>query len=191
MEGAESNHVGEQPAGTTPDASAQFIAQLTQVQLPLAVYVRSLMPGDSMANDIAQQANVKIWEKRQDFEPGTNFKAWAFAIARYEVLNYRKRAARDARLVFSGELQEQLASDLAANESNLGQRHDALRACIQTLRPKDQQLLLQRYGSNEPLAEYADRIGRTVNSLKVSLHRLRGKLLECIRTKVQVSEARP
>ena len=49
-----------------------------------------------------------------DFTLGTNFKAWAFSVARYEVLNYRKQQARDARLVFSEELEETFAEELAA-----------------------------------------------------------------------------
>ena len=84
-----------------PNPDSQFVALLTSVQLPLSIYVRSLMPGVSMAKDVAQQASMKIWENRNDYQPGTNFKAWAFSIARYEVLNFRKRSARDARHVSS------------------------------------------------------------------------------------------
>lgn len=83
------------------ERDAQFVTELTTNQLQLSLYVRSLLPGDSAAHDVAQQANAKIWEMRAEFELGTNFKAWAFSIARYEVLNYRKKQARDARLVFS------------------------------------------------------------------------------------------
>ena len=53
---------------------------------------------------MVQQTNAKLWEKRTEFELGTNFQAWSSAIARYEVLNYRKKQARDARLTFSDEL---------------------------------------------------------------------------------------
>ncbi|MCB9875929.1 MAG: RNA polymerase subunit sigma-24, partial [Planctomycetaceae bacterium] len=88
------------------DRDSRFVNELTTNQLSLSLYVRSLLPGDSAAHDVAQQANAKIWEKRGEFELGTNFKAWAFSIARYEVLNYRKRQSRDARLVFSDDLEQ-------------------------------------------------------------------------------------
>ncbi|WP_197442912.1 sigma factor [Lignipirellula cremea] len=52
-------------------------------------------PGDAAAQDVAQQTSARIWEKRADFQPGAHFKAWAFSIARFEVLNYRKQQVRD------------------------------------------------------------------------------------------------
>ena len=60
--------------GDSQSIDARFVGQLTAVQVPLLVYVRSLLPGDPAARDVAQQANATIWAKRADFEPGTNFK---------------------------------------------------------------------------------------------------------------------
>lgn len=62
----------------------EFVAQLTEIQLALRLYVQSLMPGDVAAHDVAQQANATLWRKRNEFAPGTNFKAWAFSVARLE-----------------------------------------------------------------------------------------------------------
>ena len=112
------------------DFDTAFVTQLTEHQLGLQLYVRSLLPGDPAAGDVAQQTNTKLWEKRSQFEMGTNFKAWAFSIARYEVLNYRKSQARDSRLVFSGELEEIIESELAEPNPNLRLRHEALRECL-------------------------------------------------------------
>ena len=94
---------------------------------------------------MVQQANATIWTKRTDFEPGTNFKAWAFSIARFEVLNYRKQQARDARLVFSDELEQTIATELADAPDDFQDRHEALKACLRKLRHEDRELLLHRY----------------------------------------------
>ncbi len=159
---------------------ARFVGQLTAVQVPLLAYVRSLLPGDSAARDVAQQANATIWEKRAAFEPGTNFKAWAFRIARYEVLNYRKRQARDARLVFSDELEQTITRELADIPDDFQERQEALTECLRQLREADRELLLHRYAQTGTLAEFAARAGRSVGGLKVTLHRLRSALLACI-----------
>lgn len=164
---------------------AQFVGQLTAAQVPLLAYVRSLLPGDPAARDVAQQANATIWAKRADFEPGTNFKAWAFSVARFEVLNYRKRQARDARLVFSDELEQTIAAELADAPDDFHDRQEALKACMQHLRPEDRNLLLHRYSHAEPLAGYAARVGRSVGGLKVTLHRLRAGLLGCIERRLR------
>ncbi|MEZ6040057.1 MAG: sigma-70 family RNA polymerase sigma factor [Planctomycetaceae bacterium] len=175
---------------TSPgDFDTAFVTQLTEHQLALQLYVRSLLPGDPAAGDVAQQANTKLWEKRTDFELGTNFKAWAFSVARYEVLNFRKSQARDSRLVFSGELEEIIESELAEADYNLQLRHEALRECLGKLRAQDRQLLLQRYSHRSTLAEYAEMIGRSPGGLKVTLHRLRSALLACMQRQLETGEA--
>ncbi|MEZ6056742.1 MAG: sigma-70 family RNA polymerase sigma factor [Planctomycetaceae bacterium] len=168
---------------------SDFVAQLTQHQLALQMYVRSLLPGDAGASDVVQQANATIWAKRGEFELGTNFKAWAFSVARFEVLNYRKRQARDARLVFSDELEQIVEAELAGMDLRLQERHDALRACLENLRPQDRMLLLHRYSSGGTLAEFAETVGRSVGGLKVTLHRLRSALLGCVERRLSVEEA--
>mgnify|MGYP000113776971 CR=1 FL=1 len=35
------------------------------------------MPGMDGVDDVLQETNVVLWEKRATFEPGTNFRAWA------------------------------------------------------------------------------------------------------------------
>jgi len=166
-----------------------FVAQLTEHQLALQLYVRSLLPGDLAAGDVTQQANTKIWEKRSEFELGTNFKAWAFSIVRFEVLNYRKKQARDARLVFSGELEEVIESEMAEADLCLQKRHEALRECISKLRLVDRQLLMHRYSSRGTLAEFAEVVGRSLGGLRVTLHRLRSALLACMKRRLGTEEA--
>jgi len=173
------------------ERESQLVAQLTWIQLPLRLYVQSLLPGDTAAKDVAQQANSTIWRKRSDFEPGTNFKAWAFAIARYEVLNYRKQQARDSRLVFSEELEATFAEELADRVDDFDRCHAALRHCLGELRPKHRDLLLHRYSRGGTLQEFSERTGNTVGGLKVTLHRLRNALLKCIEGRLAKTEARP
>lgn len=169
-----------------------FVALLTEIQMPLRLYVQSLMPGDSAAHDVVQQANATLWKKREDFTLGTNFKAWAFSVARYEVLNYRKQQARDSRLVFGEELEQIIAEDLSERDDDTEQRHEALKGCLEKLRQQDRELLLHRYtASAGTLDEFAERVGRSVGGLKVTLHRLRNALLGCIEKQLGTTEARP
>lgn len=166
------------------EEDSTVVALLTECQLPLRLYVLSLMPGDASAGDVIQQTNAKIWEKRDEFEPGTNFKAWAMAIARYEVLTHRKQQARDARLCFSSELEHTIAAEMVEMKDDLAERQAALRECMKSLKPASRELLLQRYTSRKPLAEFAQQVGRSVGGLKVTLHRLRTSLAECVQRRL-------
>jgi len=182
-------HLDQQTHMSNADHEARFLLELTNVQLPLRLYVQSLLPGDAAAHDVAQYANATMWEKRDTFELGTNFKAWAFAIARFEVLNYRKQQARDARLVFSDELEETFAEELAQQSDDLERRHAALKTCLGKLRDKDRGLLMHRYAKTGTLDEFARAAGRSVGSLKVTLHRLRNALLACMQKELSNPEA--
>ena len=162
------------------DSEAAFVTQLTEHQLALNLYVRSLLPGDPAVCDVLQQTNAKLWEKRSEFVLGTNFKAWAFSVARFEVLNHRKSQARNSKLVFSSDLEDVFTSELADSELNFQERLDALRECLTKLKPQDRQLLMHRYSSPGGLEEYAARVDRSLGGLKVTLHRLRSALRVCM-----------
>jgi RNA polymerase sigma-70 factor (ECF subfamily) len=138
---------------------------------------------------VAQLANTTIWKKRRDFEIGTHFKAWIFSIARYEVLNFRKRQARDSRLVFSDELEEIFAAELPDLANDLDARHAALQGCLEKLKPADRDLIRHRYFKSTSLKDYSAEIGRSVGSLKVTLFRLRNRLQSCIEDKLAVASA--
>lgn len=174
---------------TESERESQFVGLLTEVQLPLRLYVQSLLPGDPAARDVAQHANATIWRKREDFVSGTNFNAWAFSIARFEVLNYRKQQVRDARLVFSEELEETFAAELSNAGDDFERRQEALKDCLEKLRLKDRDLLLHRYSNSGTLADYSNRTGQSVGGLKVTLHRLRNALLGCIQKRLGAPEA--
>lgn len=177
------------PNSNSEDSNSAFIAELTEHQLALRLYVRSLMPGDMAFSDVSQQANMKIWEKRSAFELGTNFKAWAFSIARYEVLNHRKRQAKHNRLVFSDDLENMIEADLVGSELDIQQRLEAMRLCLSKLREQDQQLLLHRYSGQGTLVEFAERVGRSPGGLKVTLCRLRSAILVCMQQRLGNAEA--
>ena len=158
----------------------RFVELLTQIQVPLLLYVRSLMPGEPAVRDVVQNTNATIWQKHHDFELGTNFKAWAFSIARYEVLNHRKQQARDGRLVFSDDLMQMITAEMIAYEEDTQSLLEALQRCLNKLRPQDRDLIDYRYAGQGNLEEYARKVGRSAGGLKVSLHRLRNTLLACI-----------
>lgn len=167
------------------DADGELVASLTQCQSLLLIYIRSLMPGDRAAEEVLQQANAKIWQKRSEFASGTNFRGWAMAIARYEVLNHRKKQARDARIHFSSELEAIIADEVECLGDDLSARHSALKICLDELKPESRELLLSRYAATESMNEFAARIGRSAGGLRVTLTRLRSMLAQCIQRRLE------
>ena len=162
------------------ECSAEFVSLLTRHQPDLWSYLITLMPGDPDTADVLQKTNLVLWTKQQDFEPGTNFRAWAFAVARFEVLAHLKKRKREGIVLLDDELLDMIAQEapdaLAASDRRLA----ALERCLHQLRPQDRKLLDHRYRSNVGLDEFAARVGRSVSALSVTLHRLRSSLRKCV-----------
>ena len=171
-------------SNSQPEDEAEFVAMLTASQNAIAFAVRALMPGERSVDEVVQQTNAKIWQKRGEFEAGTNFRAWAGAIARFEVLNYRKQQARDARIKLSDELEDIIVAETAGIDDEILSRQAALHECLKGLKSESREMLLSRYSGEETLAQLAERVGRSVGGIKVTLCRLRTALLECIQRRL-------
>jgi RNA polymerase sigma-70 factor (ECF subfamily) len=174
------------PSSDSED-STEFVRELTSHQTAMLAYVRSLAPGGSGARDLLQEVNLTLWQKREAFMPGTNFKAWAFQTIRYHLLNHRRRLTAHGWLVFDDDLLEQMAPDVEADPEALEERHLALRQCLKKLRQQDRDLLHHRYASGSPLSEYAAATRRSPGTLKAILFNLRSLLRRCIERQLQDS----
>lgn len=160
--------------------SEEFVRELTNHQTSMLAYIRSLAPGDSGARDVLQEVNVTLWQKRDSFELGTNFKAWAFQTIRYHILNHRRKMAAKGWLVFDDDLVERMSPESGLEPEELEERHLALRTCLGKLRPKDRDLLHHRYATDSSLNVYAVSTGRSAGTLKALLFNLRASLRTCI-----------
>lgn len=158
-----------------------FITQLTMAQPSLWAYVFSLLPDHVAAQDVLQETNLTLWRKVQDFQPGTNFVAWACQVAYFHVLSHRRRVRRD-RLVLDDGVFEYLAERQADRAAELGDRLVALRGCLDKLPAPSRKLLEERYAPGGSVKELADAGGRSVASLSQLLYRIREKLLNCMET---------
>jgi RNA polymerase sigma-70 factor (ECF subfamily) len=160
--------------------SEEFVTELTNHQTSMLAYIRSLSPGNSGARDLLQEVNITLWQKRDSFELGTNFKAWAFQTIRYHMLNHRRRLVSHGWLIFDDDLIERMSPEFEVEPDELEERHLALRECLKRLRPQDRELLHHRYATSSSLQEYAVATNRSAGTLKAILFNLRAALKRCI-----------
>ena len=72
--------------------SAKFKDELAGFVPNLRAFARSLTRNPDQADDLVQETLVKAWHHRDMFQPGTNLKAWLFAILRNaHISDIRKR----------------------------------------------------------------------------------------------------
>lgn len=159
--------------------SAEFIQDFTRNQRRLYLFILAQIPNPVDAEEVLQETNVVIWRKYSQFAPGSNFFAWACQIANFEVLKFRERKHRD-RLYFSDEFVQQIADEALDNQEFLELRRKALAHCLSKLRPRDRELVEQRYAPGNNGKGVAEYLQRPVNSVYQSLGRIRKTLMECI-----------
>lgn len=162
-----------------PGSSEAYVQQLIAHQEDLRAFIYSLLPNSPCADDVLQNTNLVLWKKRNSFKQGTNFHAWAFKIARYQVQHQYDRAVRETRLVFSEELLDQVADTASApqlSDANLV----ALRGCMAKLNDKQREVVTARYSQGHSLEQYATQTKSTAGSLRIALYRIRSTLRRCV-----------
>ena len=182
-----SRDVTEPPAPSAADSTpglplgpdAEFVQLFTRNQRRLFLHILAQVPHPVDAEEILQDVNIIAWSKFSQFQAGTNFPAWIAQIATFEIMKYRSRKRRE-RLQFSEEYLEAVAQESLVRSEDLEARRAALVQCIQKLRPRDRELIQQRYAPGESGKALAETIGRPANSVYQSLGRIRRTLLECI-----------
>ena len=126
------------------------------------------------AEDIAQDAMVRAWRKRDSLRDSGARKSWLATIVRNEALRELSR-------------NRPLASDLV--EVNLGSDDDRvlatveradLHAALECLNKRDRQLVRLRYDEDMTQEAIAHRLGIPLGTVKVRLHRVRAKLRRSI-----------
>jgi len=161
------------------DRRKQLMALMTRHQRRIYSYIYTLVPSRPDADDILQETCLVICEKFDEFEPGTDFVAWACQIAYWRVKYARQKFAR-AKVFFSQDVLDAVATTAAGMNAELDSRHEALSHCLEKLNPRDRDFLLTRYEAGCGVREAARRSGRSMAAAYKALTRIRKLLFDCV-----------
>lgn len=156
----------------------------------LAAFVRMLVGGGDRAEDLYQETCLEIWRSRERFESGADFGRWARGVARNVVLRACRSRGGAPTTPFGPEVVEQLAEAWEERLDGPTEREVALRACLDELSAPHQQLMDLAYREERSHAEVAASTGRTTGSVKVLLHRIRKKLMDCVNRRLREGDGR-
>ena len=152
-------------------------------QRRILAFVLSLQPNLDDAEDIVQYVSRTLWEKFDRFEPGTNFAAWAFEIARLKVLEFRRQQARSTTLLSEG-LIDQLADEAAERGRYAEARQRALDGCLEALDDRQRKLVAARHAQQFRLQDLARELGRSTVTVRKMLRNVYGVLAACVERKL-------
>jgi RNA polymerase sigma-70 factor (ECF subfamily) len=167
----------------------QVVQEIARRQSRLRGFARCLLVRFSDVDDMLQEIHAVLWEKANEFQPGTNFWAWANRIARFKVLNHFRKLGRE-RLVFDEPILEELAEIATRKLEQLDQRRAALDHCLQQLPPPERRLIDSRYAAGHTIELISESIDRPAGSVRQALDRIRATLQACIKRQLAMGGER-
>ena len=83
----QNNSSSQVPEGNDVDGpDTEFIDQFVTTQRRVYLFLLAQLGNPDIAEEVLQNTNVVIWSKWKNFEPGTNYIAWVYRIASFEVM---------------------------------------------------------------------------------------------------------
>jgi RNA polymerase sigma-70 factor (ECF subfamily) len=166
---------------SNPRRYDEFVELLQRNTGTILAYTNALLLNWDDAEDVFQETCVVLWRKFDEFQPGSNFTAWALSIARNKAMDFQKSRSR-RRAYFTPELQAVLMADVAQPEQPVADDGlDALSRCMALLDEGDRNMVRLSYGDGVRVRQLAARLGRSPQSVHNSLRRIRTALMECVR----------
>lgn len=165
--------------------SREFDALLADAQPRLRGYVAAILGAWSDVDDMVQETNLVLVAKRETFEPGTNFIAWAFRVAYFKATTWRRDRMREGRVTLSEFAFQEIAAHAGEHFEERPSLEAALAECLKRLPPKEREVVNAKYVERIPLVNLTATFGCSANSLHKVISRVRLALRKCIEKNLQ------
>src|SRR3954452_744499 len=154
------------------DRFTELVRLFTTYEVRLRAFAMTLLANHADVEDVLQQANLTLWAKFHEFEPGTNFMAWAPRLLSLKLKQHRRRQSRD-KLQFGDAYQDAILREASRAEfvAELGEREHALADCIAKLRHEHREMLQARYHDEDGMDTLARRFYRSRDAIYNTLSR--------------------
>jgi len=167
--------------------TAQFLPLFSANSRRVYTYILTLLPHRADADEVFQEVSALLWERFDEYTPGTHFGAWACRCAYYKVLQFRDRNKTRPH-PFSDTLLAALDAETAAMEETVDAEYDALANCLEKLAVRDRDLIMLRYSEGGEPRRMAQRLNRSIKSVYKSLNRIRKALSMCVARQITIGE---
>ncbi len=163
-----------------------FLDLLARHEAQIMGFIWSVTPRHDVADDLFQQTVLTMWQRIDQFDPDTNFLAWACTIAKFKALEYSRTKKR---LLFDNDIVAKLADEHGSEDIELRfQRRKTLVGCLAKLKPDDRSLVEICYQGDRPINQVAGELGRSARAVYKTLARIRKLLHRCVQTTMAQAE---
>ena len=133
------------------------------------------------AEEVAQDVFVKAYRSLSDFRGESKFSTWLYTIVTTSCITFLRKKKLDTQSLDNErvfEVADSQDSGMSANQVEQKSRHAMVNQAIQLLSPDDAKLITLFYKGEQSLDEIGKIMGIDPNTVKVKLHRARGRLKE-------------
>ena len=130
------------------------------------------------AEEIAQDAFIKVYSSLKDFRHKSKFTTWIYQIV-YNAAISRVRKKKTEKVSISNELAENYTLDDIVENLDILEREEQKKLvdeAIEALEPQEKMLIELYYAGETPVNEIADITGLSASNVKVKLFRIRNKM---------------
>jgi RNA polymerase sigma-70 factor, ECF subfamily len=178
-------------ANNEPDGGSrteEFLKLSMSAHRRLLAFILTLTPNQTDAEDLLQETTMVMWRRFNEYRPGSDFIAWGITIARYKVLNYRKKYAT-SHVQFSDDVLDVLQAEAPGMLKELDSRTEIVRKCLRKLEEKDINLIRLRYGKGLTFQAISEQLGRSAQSIHKSIARIHNAIIFCVRRTITPEHA--
>ena len=163
------------------DHGEQFISLFVRHQKQIYATILGQIPNTSDADDIFQETMAVCWRKFDQFEPGTHFVRWACTIAKYIILDFRRRRASKGVVLLADDILDALSERCECVQDHVTDRLEALQGCVAKLDDRARRLVRLKYEQDESVENIALEYNLSTRRIYQTLSQINGVLLRCIR----------
>ena len=173
----------------TQDNSDKFLSLLLPSQKRILGYILAYVPNYADADDILQNTLSILWKKFDQYEPETDFLAYAFTVARYEIMNYFRKSNKAGKLHLGENLQHIIEAESASTHQLFNHRVEALKECFTKLTAGEMHLVQMRYEQEMSFSKIGQRLGVSPPAALKKLSIIHSRLIRCIRLRLASESA--
>lgn len=165
------------------DAKILF-STLIQQRTRWMSYILAIVRNDDMVEDVFQEVCALAYERREQIHDLDHLSGWLRETARRQSLKALQQRARQVATLDIAVI-DQLEDDWKAlSEFDGTPMQAALRHCLHQLAPTALELVRLRYAEGISGQNLANRTGRKLNTVYVTLSRIHRMLGQCIRQRL-------
>ena len=168
-------------------AARELVARF---QRPVFSQVQRMVRDQELAEDLAQEAFVRAFDRLEQYDPDYKFSSWLFKIAHNLTIDHLRKKELDTVSIHGApdattpDEQEATAVTLESRQERPDERFEAealgeeIEAAIGELRPDYREAVLLRHVQGHSYREIAEIMDVPLGTVKTYIHRARNELQE-------------